>query len=289
MFKERKSILLFIILVLLAGLACSGTQRLQRFIGVSGEASDASHDQWIDESGAETGVDLQPADQPDILGERPESSDSAESPENLGLDASLDNTTLGQHINSGDLIIEQIESTGGGTQGEIIEVVIINESGEEIVFEIPPGLVFSPINTGEQDLMVLDGEVVILEPGETIVFSPYVICIDASAATPSSGSVYQVSYLESGDLLAFAECVDEETDDTLSPDDIGLQFAVWSIANDGNVLEMPEITEAEEGAYAGLMEELAAIPGMVDTMEDMMGVFSEEWLQRCDISVGGEE
>ncbi len=289
MIKERKPILLFIVLVIAAGLACSGTQRFQRFLGVDGESLDANHSQWIDESGAEAGIDLQPADQPDIMAEEPGSSDSSGSLENIAVDASLDNTTLGQRINSGDLVIELIESTGGGTQGEIVEVVIINRSGEEIVFEVPPGLVFSPIETGEQDLMVLDGEVITLEPGETIVFSPYVICIEASAATPSSGSTYQIGYLESGDLLAFAECVDEETDDELSPDDIGLQFAVWSIANDGNVLEMPEITEAEEGAYAGLMEELAAIPGMVDTMEEMMLGFSEEWLQRCDISIGGEE
>ena len=177
MIKERKPILLFIVLVIAAGLACSGTQRFQRFLGVDGESLDANHSQWIDESGAEAGIDLQPADQPDIMAEEPGSSDSSGSLENIAVDASLDNTTLGQRINSGDLVIELIESTGGGTQGEIVEVVIINRSGEEIVFKIPPGLVFSPIETGEQDLMVLDGEVVTLEPGETIVFSPYVICI----------------------------------------------------------------------------------------------------------------
>jgi len=286
MLNERKSILLFFVLVLLAGIACS---TLQRFGGVEGESQDAVHDEWIDESGAESAIDVQPDVEADIVVERPESSDSSGAQENTATDDSLANTTLGQQMESGEVTIDLVESTGGGTQGEIIEVIITNQSGEELVFVIPPGLVFTPIGTDEQNLMVLDGVEVTLQPGETIVLSPYVICIEASAATPSAGSVYQIGYLESDDLHAFAVCVDEEADGTLTQDDIGLQFAAWSIANGGNVLEMPELTEVEEGALSGLMEELEAIPGMMETIEEMMLVLSEDWLQRCGITVGGEQ
>jgi len=286
MFKQQKLIYLSVILVLLAGMACS---TIQRFDNPEGESQDASHDQWIDESGAEAGIDVMPDAEADHMDEGSESTDSSGALDNINIDASLDDTTLSHLIKSGDMIIEMIESTGGGTQGQIVEVIITNQSGEEIVFEVPPGLVFSPVETDEQDLMVLDGEVVTLEPGETIVFSPYVICIEADAAAPSSGSAYQIGYLESGDLLAFAECVDEEAEGTLAQDDIGLQFAVWSIASGGNVMEMPDLTELEEGALSGLTEEWEAIPGMMETMEEMILVISEDWLQRCEISVGGEE
>ncbi|MCJ7716230.1 MAG: hypothetical protein MUO54_06895 [Anaerolineales bacterium] len=282
MFKEQKSIFLFIVLMLLAGMACSTTQRFSRFIGVDGEAQDASHEQW---------TDLIEADSPaeaNIEAERSESSDSAGAQEIPAVDASLENTTLHHQIKKGDVTLELIEVSDGGTQGEMIELTVTNQSGEELVFEIPAGLVFSPVESNEQDLMVLDAVVVNLDPGETMILSPYVICIESSATTPSADSVYQVGYLESGDLLAFAECVDEEEAGTLTQDDIGLQFAVWAIANNGDVLEIPELTEAEGGALSGLIEEWENT-GMMDTMEDMILIISEDWLQSCDISVGGEE
>jgi len=294
MLSKRLSITPLVILLFLAGLACSGTQSLIKLSGVKGESQDAQHDQWTDLLEADQeNVDRQDAGSDTLEGETRssdgvDSNQSSESPGETGVDPSLDQTALSQRINSGDMIIELIESTGGGTQGKIIEIVIINKSGEEIIFEIPPGLVFSPVGSDEQDLMVLDGEIITLDPDETIVLSPYVICIESSASTPSSGSSYEIGYLADGDLLAFAECVDQQTNGELSGDDIGLQFATWSIANQGQILGMPEGSEESEGAFSELTEEWE-ISGMLDSMTEMMEVMSDEWLQRCDISPGGEE
>jgi len=290
--NKRISIPLLIILLLMAGLACSGTQRL--FSGVTGEAQDTQHREWSDLREADhENVNPQDAGSDTLEGES-RSSDGADSNQQSGshdeihIDPSLDQTTLGQRIKSGDMIIELIESTGGGTQGQIIEMVIINQSGEEIIFEVPPGLVFAPVGSDEQELMVLDGEVVTLEPGETIVLSPYVICIESSASTPSSESAYEIGYLADGDLLAFAQCVDQETNSEIREDDIGLQFAAWSIANHGPILEMPEGSGDDDGALSELTEEWEDA-GLLETMTELMSEMSDDWLQRCDISVDGEE
>jgi hypothetical protein len=294
MMDKRIMLPLLVVILLLAGLACSGIPMFSKYNGVAGESRDANHDQWSNllEPGQEnanppeTGSDS-------IEGEaRSEGGGDSNQPggsqDDNQLDPSLDQTILGKHIKSGDAVIELIESTGGGTQGQIIAVVIINKSGEELVLEVPPGLVFSPVDSDEQDLMVLDGEVVELEPDETIILTPYVICIESSAATPSSGSSYEIAYLADGDLLAFAQCVDEEAGANLSEDDIALQLAVWSIANQENVLEMPEGSENLGGAYAELFEELE-LTGMLETVYEMMAGMSEEWLRRCEVSVGGEQ
>ena len=285
---------LLVVTLFLAGLACSGTQYFLKYTGVDGEARDAQHDQWSDvlEPGQENPA--QPESGSDSLEgeirseEGGDSSQPAGSQDDIRIDPSLDQTRLAKSIKSGDIVIELIESTGGGTQGQIIEVVIINKSGEEIIVEIPPGLVFAPADSDEQELMVLDGEVVTLDPDETIVLTPYVICIESSAATPSTGSDYEIGYLADGDLMAFAQCVDQETNGDLGEDDISLQLAVWSIANQGNVLEMPDSSEAIGGAFAELFEDLE-LSGMLETMSEMMAAMGEEWLQRCEISVGGEE
>ncbi len=291
---KRLSIIPFLTLLFLASLACSGSQSLLRFSGVRGEAQDVGHTEWSDLfEGDQENQDQQDPGSDTMEGETrssdgADSNQSSESSGEIQVDPSLDQTALGQRIKSGDMIIELIESTGGGTQGKIIEIVLINQSGEEIFFEIPPGLVFSPVSSDEQDLMVLDGEIVTLDPGETIVLSPYVICIESSASTPSSGSAYEIGYLADGDLLAFAECVDRETDGDLGEDDISLQLAAWSIANQGQILAMPEGSEDLEGAFSELID-MWEFSGLLESMTEMMGAMSEEWIQRCDISLGGEE
>lgn len=294
MHNKRLSISLIVILLILVSLACSGSQSLFNSSGVKGEAQDAEHTEWSDLfEGDQQNQDRQDPGSDTLEGET-RSSDGADSDQSsqpsgeIEVDPSLDQTTLGQQIQSGDLIIDLIKTTGGGTQGKIIEIVMINQSGEEIIFEIPPGLVFSPVGSDEQDLMVLDGEIVTLDPGETIVLSPYVICIESSASTPSSGSAYQIGYLADGDLLAFAECVDRETEGDLGDDDFSLQLAAWSIANQGQILAMPEGIEGLEGAFAEMLEGWE-ISGLLEIMTETMGAMSEEWIQRCDLSLEGDD
>jgi hypothetical protein len=145
------------------------------------------------------------------------------------------------------------------------------------------------VGTDEQNMMVLDAIEVTLQPQETVVLSPYVICIQAEAAVPSSGASYQLGYLESDVLLDFAQCVDEEADGTLSQDDLSLQIAVWTITSGGNELEMPELTGIDDGALTELMEELEAFTDMMEELEGVSTEIGDEWLQRCDISVDDVE
>lgn len=242
--RRELQLLLILLLVFAVGSSCSP---IQKFAGIEGESQETSHEQGIN------------------------------------VDISLEKTTLGQQLESGEVTIDQVDITEEETQGEIIQVQVTNQTEEEQVVEIPAGLVFTPEDSGEQDLMVLDAVVVILEPEETLILTPYVVCIDADAAVPSSGSAYQLGYLESDDLLRFAQCVDQESNGSLTQDDIGLQFAVWTIASGENFLEDPEFTEAEDGALSGTLGELDVMVGM---MEEMVTLLGGEWLQRCDITPG---
>lgn len=242
--RRGLQLLLILLLVFAVGSSCSP---IQKFAGIEGESQETSHEQGID------------------------------------VDISLDNTPLGKQLKTGEVTIDQLDITEEETQGEIIQVQVTNQTEEEQVVEIPAGLVFSPEDSDEQDLMVLDAVVVTLEPEETLILTPYVVCIDAGAAVPSSGSSYEVGYLESDDLLRFAQCVDQESNGSLTQDDIGLQFAVWAIASGGNILEDPEFTEEEDGALSGTLDELEIMVGM---MGEMISLFGEEWLQRCDITPG---
>jgi hypothetical protein len=243
MFRGQKIIILFVVIALGVGSACSLSQNFQVIV----------------------------SDEEEIL------------------DDSLENTSLGQQVGSGDVILESIEIVAEDTQGEIIEISVSNQSEEELLFEIPPGLVFESDAPDEQNLMVLDAVVITLDPEETITLTPYVICIEADVAAPSSGSSYQIGYLESGDLLNFAKCVDQQADGTLDQDDFGLQFAVWSITSGENVMDLPELTGVEGGALSEMMEELEAFSELMEGFEEITLSFGEDWLQRCGISIGGEE
>ncbi len=254
---------------------------------LGGESRDASHTRWINDPDLVTDNANEPAgDSDSIQGESQSGVDSAtisEAPENIGNDPSLQNTELVRRVYSGDTTIDLIEPQGSGTQGQLLEVVITNHSGEEISFEIPAGLVFAPEDEGDQDLMVLDAVVVELDPGETITFEPYVICIESSDSAPTQTSVYTIDRMETGELLNFAECVDQEGDGHLSVDDFGLQFAVWRVADGDDFLQISELPEDTTGAMADLLENWEST-GMLEAMQDMWQMYSQEWLDRCQIS-----
>lgn len=286
--NKKKLALISMLVILFTATACSAVYYLSPGFGdPRGESIDSNHTRWIDVPNQVTDNADGPAADPDsIQGESQSGADSAtisDAPANVGNDSSLQKTELVRRVYSGDTTIDLIEPQGSGTQGELLEVIITNHSGEEISFEIPAGLVFAPEDEGDQDLMVLDAVMVELDPGETITFEPYVICIESSDSAPSQTSVYTIDRMETGELLNFAECVDQEGDGHLSVDDFGLQFAVWRVADGDDFLQISELQEDPTGAMADFME-IWESTGMLEAMQDMWQMYSQEWLDRCQIT-----
>jgi len=145
-------------------------------------------------------------------------------------DLSANNVETLDLIDRGDVKVEEIIGTGEGlgTIGEIFSVAVRNMSGEALEVEIPCGLIFTPEDDSLQPMMVIQKESASVAPGEILELSPYVVCIDAEAEVPEEGDEYSFGYMESGDLLSFAECLCEDPDTTTDP--LGVQFAVWMIS-----------------------------------------------------------
>lgn len=187
-------------------------------------------------------------------------------------------------------VIQNVTSSGDGITGTgIIDVEVANPEDEAIVFVIPAGFVFlPPEGSGEQRMMVLREEAVVIEPGQTVVVSPFVSCIDSDQAAPGEGSGYTAGNLvEDEDLLAFAQCTSEAGDlpDSLGMDfaaNLGLQFAVWQVASGQGITDFFDDAEQGQGALGDSMP-----PEMMEFFDTFLGGAADEtelWLERCGVA-----
>jgi hypothetical protein len=177
----------------------------------------------------------------------------------------------------------------GETQGPILTLQLTNPESEEVLVEIPCGLIFAP-ETGddEQRMMSIQPASAVVPGGGTAQIEPYVICIDADRAAPSLGTTYEMGEMASGDLLKLAECVCQE--DLAASDEmdlgfgsVGVQFAVWAVSSDMNFEEML----AEEGGGEGALDDVLGEEGgeLLGLMQDLLLAPAQEWLDRCGIEV----
>jgi hypothetical protein len=177
----------------------------------------------------------------------------------------------------------------GETQGPILTVQLTNPENQEVLIEIPCGLIFAPETAAdEQRLMSIQPASAVVPGGGTSQIEPYVICIDASRAAPSLGTTYEVGEMASGDLLKLAECVCQE--DLSASDEmdlgfgsVGVQFAVWAVSSDMNFEEML----ADEGGGEGALDDVLGEQGgeLLGLMQDLLLAPAQEWLDRCGIEV----
>ncbi len=195
----------------------------------------------------------------------------------------------------GGAVLDDVVSTSDGdTAGRILRVQITNPMTDELLATIPCGLIFNPPpGSDEQRLMVIQQVSAAIPPGESADLTPYVICIDSSSAVPATGSSYQIGVMATGDLLKLAQCMCNETladieDDPLAfTDQLGLQFAVWTVSDE---LSFDEIFEEMEDAQGALGEIGAGdfTEGLEDLLGGIMGMFQaagQEWLEKCDIEI----
>ena len=198
------------------------------------------------------------------------------------VDDTLGGTDFGALLESGDLVLDEIQSNADGeTNGRILTVQFTNPSNDEIIVSLPCGLVFVPTETDEQELMMLQPLELSLGAGESTSVTPYVACVELAAPAPAANSGYTIGYLASDQLLKFAECVCGEplNEDIDSMDGVGVQFAAWSVATGGDFTSM---LEAEDSALGGELEGLSG-DALVEYLSEMFSMFGGDWLDRCGI------
>lgn len=212
--------------------------------------------------------------------------DQNEKPPETGVESSDDlwNTEFGALLASGDLVIEDVHATTDyETIGPILVIRVTNLSSDEIIVSVPCGLVFSPNDSDEQALMMIQPLEISLAAGETAEFTPFVVCIEVAAAAPEVNSGYTIGYLESEDLLTFAQCICGQQFDTSaeSLDTVGIQFAAWTVATGDDLLSL---AAEEDSSFQEFLDEMEA-SGMGDMISEMMTMFGSEWLDRCGITL----
>jgi hypothetical protein len=196
----------------------------------------------------------------------------------------LGETDFGKLLASGSLSIEDINSNADGeTVGEILTVHFINQSDDEIQVAIPCGLVFLPVDPGEQPLMLVQPLDVTLSPGEEANLQPFVVCADLKTSAPSLGSGYTIGYIEDENLLAFAQCIcNQEINTELgSLDSLGVQFATWTVSIGGDASSLVEETE---GSVLEEMMEGMEVDEFIEYFTELLNTFGGEWLDRCSIN-----
>lgn len=228
------------------------------------------------------------------------------------------NIELVNLVADGTLAVD-VTSPEGGVSGELLDVTVRNQSADDLVVLIPCGFVFAPEEAAEQRMMVVQEAEASVAPGETVVLTPYVMCIDASLGAPGSGSAYGLGIPAESDLAALAECVCKhdlaaELDPLLG--DMSLQMAVWAAADgEFTTISAEELADAQSalgelvGGELGLdlesiaeaagvdvedLEDLTGIPGfdfesMLESAEQFMGGYQDKaaaWLTECGIDLG---
>ena len=193
-------------------------------------------------------------------------------------------------LESGMVSVTSVDPLGMGILGRgVMTVNILNETDQEVCLSLPPGYIFlPPTEGGEQRMMVIDGETIIIPPSGTVALDPYLTCIDATKSAPGEGSAYTAGgMVEDDDLRLLAECLDSLELPDISYSDTtefiaidleaysDLQSTVWAVSNpitDLGELEDLDLTD----------EELAELAALQQFSEG-----TQAWLDLCGVKSDG--
>jgi hypothetical protein len=209
--------------------------------------------------------------------------------------ASGTSDTFLAHLESGNLVVDEITVMTEDTQGRIVRMALRNPGTEEVVVTIPCGLYFTAEEENMQRMMVIQSEPVAIAATSNAVLELYVICIDSDLDAPTSDAAYQIGMLASDELLQLAQCLcslnlDEHGEAVEVPDgggSIGLQFAVWAVSNDmfseGAEDRFDEEASALTTVLGGELGE--DIGELVAAFVDLYRESARPWLDYCGIQI----
>jgi len=171
----------------------------------------------------------------------------------------------------------------GETSGQILEVEVVNNNAEDVFFVVPCGTVLLPDDQSQQRMMVVQQASTAAAPGEIVILPMHVVCIDAGATAPDSGSTFQLGKPIQGELGEFADCLCEQNLSTDEFEMMTLQFAIWSAAEGDDLDQLAAEGDnalssmVSEGSMEGVME-------MYAMFMEMYSASAQQWLDRCGIN-----
>lgn len=193
---------------------------------------------------------------------------------------------LADGLSSGALALESVLASESAPFGPIMRIEVTNYSDQALRVAIPCGTLLLPQYPDEQRLMIVQPAVIPVGAGETEHSKAYVVCIDSDKATPGEGSAYDLGQPAQGKLAQFASCVcNEDLSRSVSPlAGWDLQLATWMIADEASLVDL-----LGQGADAGgALGELfgGQFGEEMQGMLDLVTQPAQEWLDRCQVSLG---
>ncbi|MFT5779276.1 MAG: hypothetical protein ACI837_002233 [Crocinitomicaceae bacterium] len=98
---------------------------------------------------------------------------------------------LNQAIKSNQITAEIISN--GKYSGKSVELSLTNTSKKSLTIKIPAGSAYMPADDGEQTLIQLEEDMIVLKKGETMKRTIAAFCSEASDGCPSSSSAFSLS------------------------------------------------------------------------------------------------
>lgn len=157
-------------------------------------------------------------------------------------------------ISSGKIIAKF--NSNGTYSGESVDVSLTNNLNQRIRIRIPAGSIFSPSDDGEQDLISVEDQFIVLQPKARIEETISAYCKQASDRCPSEQGSFKLlksTDVEMGKLLTYLK------DHKVSSGT--LQDAVWTVSDRHAVSNIQVSIPADQE----LRKYLSTVTGLKDT------------------------
>jgi len=122
-------------------------------------------------------------------------------------------------------------SANGGHQDKSVKATLINLGNASIEIKIPYGTVFQPKDNGDQDLLMVQDELIVLQPKQSKEFLLDAYCIESNDASPMADETMTFRTLSTTEPLA--KLCASMNSKKFVPSDI--QSAVWAVSDNGPI------------------------------------------------------
>lgn len=114
----------------------------------------------------------------------------------------------------------------GGHTDRCILLRLKNLKKKNLEIIVPAGLIFSSVDTTEQDLIVVQERILVLNKLEQRSYSLRAMCIQAGNRSPGLKSAFEVGAEPSSELERLVNFINEEKQFTLAA-----QYAIWAVTD----------------------------------------------------------
>lgn len=133
--------------------------------------------------------------------------------------------------------IVSVTATGkGGYTGQALQLKITNNSGNPLLLTVDPALIFRPVDTSQQDLLLAGNEKISVQPFKNAEAAVQTFCAKSYAGSPRAGEAF--SFLkQGGDTLQ--QVIDFMRNNNLLFSPLA-QKAVWVLTNEHSIATVYE-------------------------------------------------